>query len=70
MLVVVPQALKDPVLYAAHEAAGHFGSHKTKKLLVGEFYWPKMGKDVTAYCKSCPVCLQWNNSNRPSCHCL
>lgn len=60
-LLVVPEILKEPVMYAGHEAAGHFGSHKTKTLVSKHFYWPKMGKEIIQYCKTCPVCLQWNH---------
>ena len=64
-LVVTPSALREPVLYSAHEAAGHVGTKKTKKLLGSHFYWTGMGKDIAAYCRSCPVCLQWNASKEP-----
>lgn len=59
-LIVLPKTLQEPVLYAAHEAAGHFGANKTKRLVNKHFFWPGMGQQVTKYCKACPVCLQWN----------
>ena len=65
LLVALPQALQDPVLYAGHEAAGHFGASKTKALISQQFYWPKMGRQIKDYCRTCPVCLQWNNHKEP-----
>lgn len=62
---MVPDSLKEPVLYAGHEAAGHFGAHKTKLLVSDYFYWPGMGREVTQYCRECPTCLQWNHQKEP-----
>ena len=38
LLVVVPRTFRDPVLYAAHEAAGHFGINKTRKMVAQHFF--------------------------------
>lgn len=56
--IVVPQILRYKLLYLAHDipAAGHLGKVKTRDRLVPHFYWPKMVKDIAAYCKSCDVC--------------
>lgn len=55
LLVALPEALRDPVLYAGHEAAGHFGASKTKALISQHFYWPRMGRNM-------PV---WNSHKEP-----
>ena len=44
---------------------GHFGASKTKALISQQFYWPKMGRQIKDYCRTCPVCLQWNNHKEP-----
>lgn len=69
LLVVVPRTLQDPLLYAAHEAAGHFGSKKTKSLLADHFYWPGIRRQVSQHCKTCPMCLQWNHQKEANLHC-
>jgi len=42
LLVVVPETLRASVLYAGHEAAGHFGQAKTRRLICQHFFWPRM----------------------------
>ena len=56
--IVVPSALRPQVLQLAHDvpAAGHLGIRKTHARLQPHFYWPRMHKDVTHYCKSCDTC--------------
>ncbi len=60
LLVTLPQTLIEPVLYAGHEAARHFGTSKTKALVLQHFYWPGMIKE---YRRTCPVCLQSRSPN-------
>ncbi len=36
--------------------AGHPGIEKTKELMLREFWWPKMKKDIEAYVHSCETC--------------
>jgi len=53
--IVVPSTLRSQVLQLAHEipAAGHLGIRKTHARLQPHFYWPRMLKDVTHFCKLC-----------------
>ncbi|XP_069586606.1 uncharacterized protein, partial [Ranitomeya imitator] len=55
---VVPQQFRGELLRIAHEIplAGHLGISKTKARLSQHFYWPKMGTDVSNYCRSCVTC--------------
>uniref|UniRef100_A0A803TGX1 Gypsy retrotransposon integrase-like protein 1 n=1 Tax=Anolis carolinensis TaxID=28377 RepID=A0A803TGX1_ANOCA len=36
--------------------AGHFGLFKTMHLILRDFWWPKIRKDVEKYVNTCPVC--------------
>ncbi|XP_075174834.1 uncharacterized protein LOC142245764 [Anomaloglossus baeobatrachus] len=56
--LVVPYPFRTELLRIAHEIpmAGHLGIAKTKARLNQHFYWPKMGADVAAYCRSCETC--------------
>jgi hypothetical protein len=43
---------------------GHFGAKKTKDILVGHFFWPKMRRDVerfVARCTTCQKAKSWLN---------
>jgi len=56
--IVVPSSLRLQILQLAHDipAAGHLGIRKTHSRLQPHFYWPRMLKDVTHFCKSCDIC--------------
>ncbi|CAD6915187.1 unnamed protein product [Tilletia controversa] len=41
---------------STHSGLGHLGAHKTLTELRRHFYWPRMVKDVEAFCKSCGTC--------------
>lgn len=56
--VVPPQNYRDEVLYLVHETplAGHLGIRKTQAKIMRHFYWPKLHRDVVAFCHSCHSC--------------
>ncbi|KAK3247014.1 hypothetical protein CYMTET_12700 [Cymbomonas tetramitiformis] len=57
--------LRELVMREAHEspAAGHTGRDKTLDRVNRRFWWPRMSRDVTEWCKSCPVCQQTRPRN-------
>lgn len=61
-LLVVPRELRRKVWETSHSSklAGHFGSRKTLKKIVGYFYWPGITRDVAQWCKACDVCQRHN----------
>jgi len=44
------------------KTAGHLGVDKTWELIMRNYYWPKMGKEIRKYVLSCDEC-QRNKSN-------
>jgi hypothetical protein len=44
--------------------SGHVGIQKVCEMLSRKWYWPKMGKDVEEYIRSCPQCQQNKPSNQ------
>jgi len=56
--IVVASTLRLQILQLAHDipAAGHLGIRKTHSRLQPHFYWPRMHKHVTHFCKSCDIC--------------
>ena len=46
-------------LEAWHDDIGHLGKERTLSLLVDQFYWPNMVKDVEEYVTICPRCLRF-----------
>lgn len=58
--LVIPDVaeLKDMVLREAHDSvyAGHFGLHKTLKLVARQFWWPHMKDQIASYVGGCDAC--------------
>ena len=58
--LVIPNIakLKDMVLKEAHDSvyAGHFGLHKTLKLVARQFWWPHLKQDIASYVAGCDAC--------------
>ena len=48
----------DNLLYLSHEHSlgGHFGIEKTAQKLLKHHWWPRLGKCVAQYVKSCEIC--------------
>lgn len=47
-----------------HVLAGHPGINKTKELVLREYWWPKMKKDIEAYFKGCKTCQRTKSSTQ------
>ena len=54
--LLLPDVLKEKVLKAVHDDAGHQGSAKTLALARQRCYWPNMEGDIEKYCSSCSRC--------------
>ena len=61
--IVVPEALRNEVLYDLHEGAlgGHLGVDKTLGRLKERFYWPGHHDDVRDWCQKCGSCASRKN---------
>ncbi len=44
--------------------AGHPGIEKTKELVLREYWWPKMKKDIEAYICACKTCQRTKSSTQ------
>ena len=56
--IVVPTVYRKDILHMAHDSplSGHLGIKKTYSRIIQYFYWPKLKRDVTEYCRSCHTC--------------
>lgn len=56
--LVVPLECRQIILSVAHESPlpGHFSHRKTEMKVAEQFFWPSMGADKRAYCRSCDKC--------------
>ena len=54
--LVVDQSQRMYLIKASHDSLGHRGFYATKTLINERFWWPKLEKDVSWYCKTCDVC--------------
>ncbi|XP_076043867.1 uncharacterized protein LOC143026959 [Oratosquilla oratoria] len=55
--IVVPSPLRQDILSIAHDGVGgHLGVRKTYTKILSHFYWPKLKRDVSTYCRTCRPC--------------
>ncbi len=47
-----------------HITTGYPGIEKTKELILREYWWPKMKKDMEAYIRICETCQQTKSSTQ------
>ena len=64
--IVVPRVYRRDVLSIAHDTpmAGHMGVNKTYNRVLSHFFWPKLRRDVSEFCKSCHVCQMVGKPNQ------
>ena len=64
--IVLPRPYIHNVLSMAHETAlsGNLGVNKTYYKILQHFYWPKLRKDVSGYCRTCHTCQVVEKSNK------
>ena len=60
--VIIPQSLRAETLKKLHQA--HLGIEKTRRLTRESCYWPNINKDVEKTCRECPLCQEYQRSNR------
>jgi hypothetical protein len=66
-VLCVPQEDRDIVMKIidqAHIIVGHFSSHKTASYVRRWYWWPRMGKDIEAWCTTCVTCQTTKTSNK------
>jgi hypothetical protein len=56
--LLLPSCLKNDVLQALHDNAGHQALERTEHLIRSRCYWPTMAKDIDNYIKKCYRCNQ------------
>ncbi|SJL18612.1 uncharacterized protein ARMOST_22209 [Armillaria ostoyae] len=47
-----------------HITAGHPGIKKTKELVLRDYWWPKLKRDVEAYVRGCKTCARTKASTQ------
>ncbi len=66
--IYIPQdhALRGEIIAISHDhiTAGHPGIEKTKELVLREYWWPKMKKDVENYIRACETCQRTKSSTQ------
>ncbi len=66
--IYIPQdhALQGEIIAASHNhiTAGHPGIEKTKELVLREYWWPKMKKDIENYVCACEMCQRTKSNTQ------
>lgn len=53
---VVPIVHREGVLHFLHDSMGHWDANTTRKMVMERYWWPKVGKEVFRYVKTCDAC--------------
>ena len=71
--LVIPSSLTHSVINLAHESLrvlNHRGRKETISMVLDEFYWPGVCREVTQFCRSCAICQRTtHNIKVASTHC-
>ena len=64
--IVLPKSYRSEVLNLAHEVpmGGHLGINKTCEKVMKHFYWPRIRKEVSEFCKTCHTCQMVGKPNQ------
>ncbi len=66
--IYIPQdhALRGEIIAASHDhiTAGHPGIEKTKELVLQEYWWPRMKRDIENYVRACKMCQRTKSSTQ------
>lgn len=59
-------ALRGEIIARSHDhiTTGHPGIEKTKELVLREFWWPKMKRDIETYVRACETCQRAKSSTQ------
>ena len=52
------------IIDQAHRAIGHFGAQRTADYIHREYWWPKIGREVDKFNRTCPMCQATKPSNQ------
>jgi integrase-like protein len=52
------------VIDQAHRAIGHFGAQRTADYIRRFYWWPKIGREVDKFCRTCPTCQVTKTTNQ------
>ena len=56
LALVIPKSWKYMVLVEAHNKLGHQGNSHTYCLIIRQYYWKGMNKDIRKYIANCVLC--------------
>jgi len=58
------QALMSQIVTQAHKIVGHYGDQRTCEYIRRWYWWPRMGKDVQEFCRTCESCQRAKGSTQ------
>jgi transposase InsO family protein len=66
ILIVVPESLRDKVLYHIHDQHGHPAYSKTKRMVSLSYWWKNMFSDIKSYVQRCHTCQIVKDAPHPT----
>lgn len=61
----MPKEKRLQIIEREHKSLCHVGAYKTFHKIVERYYWRKMRSDITAFVRSCEVCLVVKPEQKP-----
>jgi len=61
--IVVPDSLKEKVMYVLHDSMGHPGRNRTFENIKMRYYWTTLNKDLVEYVSRCFYCRKRKANN-------
>ena len=56
--ILLPESLRDDVIWSIHQSEGHLGVTKTIRGLTRKVWWPTLRGDIVNTVRQCTVCLE------------
>lgn len=54
--LILPERLRETIKTALHNNAGNLGFERSLQMIRERFYWPRMFKEIKAWCEQCGRC--------------
>jgi len=52
------------IIAQAHQILGHLGAQRTADYVCRWYWWPKLGREIDKYCRSCAICQAMKTNNQ------
>ena len=55
--IYVPKSMRERLMHQNHNQGCHYSYFKTLHLILRQYFWPQMGREIKEYCSACHGCF-------------